>query len=216
MFVVAVANAKGGCGKTTVSTQIAAHFARQGYVCGLADLDRQESAKAWLSRRPDDAATIRYADLSDDPEAELTKSVDRLVIDSVAAMKTKLVEKIVKRADLIVIPTTPSAYDEDGMRLFLSQLEHLKPIRKNKRAVAVTANRVKLRSRAAQRQAAFLAEIDFPRIAAIRDSQIYADLAADGLALADIDSARSRNFAADWAPLLDFVERCAQNRNIRV
>jgi len=29
------------------------------------------------------------------------------------------------------------------------------------------------------------------------------------------DDARARNFAADWAPLLDFVERCAQNPHAR-
>lgn len=215
MFVVAVANAKGGCGKTTVATQLAAHFARQGYASALADLDRQESAKAWLARRPGDAPRIQYADLSDDPDAELTKPVDRLVIDSVAAMKDKLVEKVVKRADLIVIPTNASAYDEDGVRLFIRQIEQLKPIRKNKRAVAFVANRVRPRTKAAARLDAFLAEIDFPRIAAIRDSQIYVDLAAAGLAVSDLTSARARNFAADWAPLLDFAERCAHNPNMR-
>lgn len=216
MFVVAVANAKGGCGKTTLSTHLAAHFARQGYRTALADLDRQESAATWLARRPAEAATIAKADLGEDMDADLGKKTDRLVIDSVAAMKTKLVEKVVKRADLIVIPTAASAFDEDGVRLFVRQIEDLKPIAKNKRAVAFVANRVRPRARATARLKAFLAEIDFPQIAALRDSQIYVDLAADGLTLMDARTARARNFATDWAPLLDFVERCAHNRNVRV
>lgn len=216
MFVVAVANAKGGCGKTTIATHLAAHFANQGYRAALADLDKQESAKAWLARRPATAPKIAYADLSDDIDAQLGKKTDRLVIDSVAAMKTKLVEKVVKRADLIVIPTAPSAFDEDGVRLFVRQIEDIKQIRKNKRAVAFVANRVRPRARAAIRLTEFLKEIDFPQIAAIRDSQYYVDLAAEGLSLMDVTGARARNFAADWSPLLDFVERCAHNPNIRV
>lgn len=216
MFVVAVANAKGGCGKTTVATHLAAHFARQGYRAALADLDRQESARAWLARRPSGAKAIGYADLSDDIDASVGKNVDRLVIDSVAAMKTKWVEKVVKRADLIVIPTAASAFDQDGARLFLRQIEDLKPIRDNRRAVAFVANRLRPRARANQALAAFMAEIDFPQIAAIRDSQYYVDLAMDGLSLMDVTGARARNFAADWGPLLDFVERCAHNPGVRV
>lgn len=216
MFVVAVANAKGGCGKTTIATHLAAHFARQGYRTALADLDRQESAKAWLARRPEQAARIAAADPGEDLDADLGRKTDRLVIDSVAAMAAKRVEKVVKRADLIVIPTAASAFDEDGVRLFVRQIEDLKPIRKNRRAVAFVANRVRPRARATTRLAAFLEEIDFPQIAALRESQIYVDLAADGLTLMDVNSARARNFAGDWGRLLDFVERCAHNPNMRI
>ena len=50
--VVLVANLKGGTGKTTVSTHLAARLANEGHVTALLDLDPQHSALRWLARVP--------------------------------------------------------------------------------------------------------------------------------------------------------------------
>lgn len=44
MKTIAVLNAKGGCGKTTLSTHLAVALSRSGVATTLADLDRQKSA----------------------------------------------------------------------------------------------------------------------------------------------------------------------------
>jgi len=49
MISVLVANAKGGCGKTTVSTNLATAFANAGLHTALADNDRQRSCLTWLN-----------------------------------------------------------------------------------------------------------------------------------------------------------------------
>jgi chromosome partitioning protein len=49
--VIAVINRKGGSGKSTVATHIAAHLARGGQPVMLGDVDRQQSSRAWLRRR---------------------------------------------------------------------------------------------------------------------------------------------------------------------
>ena len=64
MISVLVANAKGGCGKTTVSTNLATAFANAGLRTALADNDRQRSCLTWLKRRPKDAAPIEGLDWS--------------------------------------------------------------------------------------------------------------------------------------------------------
>ena len=56
MIAVLVANTKGGCGKTTISTHIAAAFANSGRRTALADADRQHSSFQWARLRPGTAA----------------------------------------------------------------------------------------------------------------------------------------------------------------
>ena len=60
MPVIAIANPKGGVGKSTLATNLAGAFARQGHAVMLGDLDRQQSARQWLKLRPDAAARITH------------------------------------------------------------------------------------------------------------------------------------------------------------
>src|SRR5262249_61686185 len=55
---ILVTNAKGGCGKSTIATSLAAYFASEGYATALADYDPQASALSWLEQRPADYAPI--------------------------------------------------------------------------------------------------------------------------------------------------------------
>ena len=56
---IMVMNAKGGCGKSTLATNLASYYADAGYGVALADYDPQRSSLDWLERRPDDRAEIR-------------------------------------------------------------------------------------------------------------------------------------------------------------
>ena len=47
-----VANPKGGAGKSTLATNLAGWLARKGHRVMLGDIDRQQSARAWLKLRP--------------------------------------------------------------------------------------------------------------------------------------------------------------------
>ena len=52
MSSIMVINAKGGSGKTTISTNLSSYFAINGYKVTLVDLDPQGSSTKWLSSRP--------------------------------------------------------------------------------------------------------------------------------------------------------------------
>ena len=89
MIIVLVANTKGGCGKTTVSTHLAAAFAGAGQRTALADADRQRSSLEWTRLRPGTAPPIAGLDWSKDL-ARLPKGFDRLVIDGAASGSTSV------------------------------------------------------------------------------------------------------------------------------
>ena len=59
-----VVNAKGGCGKSTLATNIAAYFASQWENADvtLADFDPQQSSMDWLAVRPEDRPPIAGID----------------------------------------------------------------------------------------------------------------------------------------------------------
>lgn len=205
MLIVAVMNTKGGSGKTTVATHLAAHFAHKGLKTGLADLDRQQSSQGWLDRRSYSLPAIAAIDLEN---GKLPEGIDRLVVDAPAALRRSAVDDVVAQADVVVIPVLPSAFDEDGTLRFLKHLEKLKPIRKGKRDVCFVANRVRLRTKAAERLDAFLAGLPFPVMARLRDTQAYANAAADGTSLFDAGGARAEEYRREWQPLLDYLENC--------
>lgn len=206
VFVVAVANTKGGVGKSTVATHLAAHYSLRGAITAIADFDRQKSSLAWLKRRPDTRPPIlgikaRHGKL------EIPQAATHLIVDTSAALSSKAVQDVVKHADLIVIPTLPSVFDEDGILRFLKHLSKLKPIKKNKRPVTFVINRNRYRAKAVDHMARFLADHDFPVSARLRDTQMYVGAAAQGLSLFDMNTARSRSYAEEWAPLLDFLDQ---------
>ncbi len=207
MLTVLVANTKGGCGKTTTATQLAAAFARAGLATALADADRQRSSLGWLARRPSTAAPIRGLDwvkgTTKPPE------VDRLVVDAPAALRFGAMEELAGAADAVLVPLLPSTFDEASTAKLVAKLAALKPVRKGKKPVALVANRLKPKSRAAGRLERFCAELDQPVAGRIADRTAYADLALDGLGVFDVEGARAKPWRADWLPVVAFCEACA-------
>lgn len=206
MFTLAVVNTKGGSGKTTIATSLAAQFAQSGYRTGLADLDKQSSSLSWLERRGNHTQLkpIKGYDLTDD-DAKEPKGLERLVVDGVAAMKRKLVESLILSADLVVVPVLPSAFDEDGTNRFLELLEKSKSSRKYADNLVFVGNRIKARTQTAERLEKFFLQIGHQPVARLRDSQIYANAAAEGLSLFDLPKAKAKAHLEDWQPLLNII-----------
>jgi chromosome partitioning protein len=208
---ILVANAKGGCGKTTVATQLAAALAVSGGGAVLADADRQRSSLGWLARRSANAAPIVGLDWSRDL-GKPDKRMRRLVIDAAPALRRKRIAELVGLADLVVVPVLPSAFDEDGAQRFLGRLGALRAVAKGRKPVAVIGNRVRSGTRAADRLEKFFGGLGYPLVAQLRDSRLYADTAAKGSSLFDAAGKRELALQADWQPLLEFIANVAEDR----
>ena len=83
MTSIMVINAKGGSGKTTISTNLASYYANSGFKVTLVDLDPQGSSSKWLSSRPITKAKIRG--VTSLPPQKVSKKEDEIIIFDVPA-----------------------------------------------------------------------------------------------------------------------------------
>ena len=205
VFSILVTNTKGGSGKTTVATNLAAAFAAAGERCWLADADRQHSSLSWLSRRPKSAPGIKGLDWAKD----LGKPPDKqgmLVIDAPAAIKSKKTEELVARADVVVVPVMPSSFDQETTTAFLKRLNELKPIRKRKKEIAVLRNRIRRHSRAAARLDVFMIGTGEQDLGGLPERALYPELASQGLGIFDLRTKLGATLQQDWRALLHFID----------
>lgn len=205
---VLVTNTKGGCGKSTLSTNIATAFAAGGLNTVLADVDRQQSSRRWLKLRPTDAAKITGLDWRKDV-GKLPPKTDRLVIDVPAGLRMRHVDQLVDEADVVVVPVLPSVFDEHSTLRFLDKLGKIKPLRKGRKSVLVVANRMRARTKAGARLLEVLDEHGHTPIATIHDRAIFGECANAGLGVFDQAGPRTRTARQDLMPLLNALENAA-------
>lgn len=202
---VLVANAKGGCGKTTIATNLASAFANAGLRTALAEGDRQRSARSWLERRPASAAPIAALDWRA-AAAPPPDGLDRLVIDAGPGLDSRRVRELLAQADLLAMPVLPSFFDEAATRRFLKRVERLKPVRRGRKPVAVVANRVQAGTRAAAELASFLAGLGHEVAARLAGRALYQEVARRGLGIFDLPPGRRAGAVEDWLPLIRLIE----------
>lgn len=197
---ILVANAKGGCGKTTLATNLAGYLANAQRQVTLADLDRQQSATQWLLRRPETLPTIHATPVKN------KVTLDWMITDSPAGLRDNKLEEAIKAADCIIVPIQPSAFDIGAAQDFLNVLLEEKAIRKNKTFVALVGSRVNSRTHSAVALAEFMEQTGFPVLAYLRNSQVYVTAAEQGLSIFDMRPTLVSQDIEQWAALLDWLE----------
>lgn len=205
MISVLVVNAKGGCGKTTVATNLATGFANAGLRTGLAECDRQGSSLKWLKSRPATAAPIEALDWRKG-RGDVPKKMERLVIDAGAGVNSERVRELLKEADMIVMPVLPSVFDEAATRRFLKRVDELKPVQKGRKPVMVIGNRVRPNTRAAKELDTFLASVGHDVVTRLSDRALYQDVARLGLGIFDLPPSRRASVIEDWLPMIRRIE----------
>lgn len=200
-----VANPKGGSGKTTLATNLAGYFARNGHRVMLGDTDRQLSARTWLQLRPSELPPIRTWTMEKDAPAKPPRGTSHAVLDSQAGLHGKALERILKVVSHVIVPVQPSFFDIAATRQFLDLLLSVKAIRKERIHVAIIGMRVNTRTRSAAELERFLSSYDLPVLAYLRDTQLYVQVAANGMTLFDLPASRVEKDMEQWRPIIDWV-----------
>lgn len=209
MKTILVAGSKGGVGKTTIATHLAAHSALQGGRTVLADADPQGSATRWAQRRSVLDSAVLPVDASGRRawHSRLPPDTDQVVIDAPAGAVAADLGSFLERADAVVVPLQPSALDIEATVGFLNTLAKVRRVHGRQLPVGLVLNRSKPWTHTSQQAMQMLAQWPYPVVAQLRDTQAYVVLVGLGRSLFDYQSAQVREHQADWEPLLRWLEQ---------
>jgi chromosome partitioning protein len=210
MRTVLVASSKGGAGKTTIATNLAANAALDGKRTALLDADRQQSSFHWAAKRAGLPSAVLPIDATRRGwEKHLPADTQRLVIDAPAGAWGEELAPYLERADAVIVPVLPSTIDLEASVPFLNSLAVHPRVKKGKLPVALVANRLKPWTGASQQAVAQLKGWPYPVVGELRDSQAYVLMAALGKSVFDYHSEQIRGHQDDWAPVLKWLRKIA-------
>lgn len=212
---ILVINGKGGCGKTTIATNLAVAFASAGHVVALMDNDPQASSSYWAEQR--DSAlppvhlvpTHRRASMYQTRSFQnrLPSDVDRVIVDGHSNARDRDLELLLKQTDVVLVPLQPSSIDIQAGSRFITELVTHRVFRSAPRALGVIANRVQPNTETHAKLQHFLACLDVPTVATFRDSPVYMDAAEHGMGIVDmVDSRAARKETPAWWELMRWID----------
>ena len=208
MKTVLVASSKGGVGKTTVVTHLAAHAALAGRRTVLVDADPQGSSTRWCERR----ASLDSAVLPIDGtgrkawDRQVPDGTQQAFIDGAAGAMAADLDSFLAAADAVVVPVLPSTLDVEATVGFLDSLGKHPRVKRGKLPIGLVVNKFRPWTNASRNALDVLQGWPVPVVAQLRDSQAYSVLVGLGKSLFDYHSAQVRDHQADWQPLLRWLK----------
>ena len=208
MLKVLVASSKGGAGKTTIATNLAAHYAVDGKNTVLVDADRQGSSQRWAEKRAGMTnPVLGLSGLRRDWARHVPEDAERVVVDSPAGIRSAEVGEFLDSVDAVIVPILPSAIDLEAAEPFLAELANLPRIKRGKVPVALVANRLKPWTNASQQAIDAIKRFPFPIVAELRDTQGYVLASELGKSIFDYNSEVVRSHQDDWGKLLRWLKK---------
>lgn len=210
MRSILVLNAKGGCGKTTIATNLAGYLANRGRRVALADFDPQGSSTDWLAARAADRPPIHGIRAWEDhvrppPQTEI------LVMDAPSRSHDDLLADLLRRAQTVIMPVLPSPLDVRAAERFLGELFDRRRVIDARVKLAVIANRVRDHTRAAEALGEYLDSLRLPTgrklpfLTVLRSSVNYLRAAERGLSIFEFAPFATLQDREEWQPLVRWL-----------
>lgn len=212
MQKIIVLNTKGGCGKTTIATSLAAHYAGQGFKTSLMDYDPQGSSMRWLSRRDEMlpkingiAAFERSTRVTRSWQLRVPTETERMIVDTPAGLDPQRLTEITRQAHAVIVPVLPSDIDIHAASRCIADLLLVAKLDRRAERLCVIANRAKTRTRVFTTLTRFLDSLAIPFVTTLRDTQNYIACATDGIGIHELHHPRADQDRQDWQPLLEWL-----------
>ena len=222
---IVVLNPKGGCGKSTLATNLAACYAKRGLSTAIMDCDPQGSSMAWLERRSQDMPTIngiaafkKSMQATRSWQLRIPEGTDNLIVDSPASISHDDLRELSSDATSIIVPVLPSPMDIHAASRCIADLLLVAKVDRRDRKLAVVANRTRKNTKSFKRLMRFLDSLGIPIIAVLRDTQNFVHSAENGIGVHEMPRSRTRpdieqlNRIAQW--LDDWPARRREHTNV--
>lgn len=205
MRKIMILNAKGGCGKSTITTNLASYYAcEEDARVVIADFDPQGSSLDWLKVRPEEVAQIQGINGCKDP-LKVSRNTDYLILDVPAGVTGKELTALVRKVETIIIPVLPSPIDMRACTRFIHELLLVHKVSRKQVKLAVVANRVKENSHIYHDLESFLKALKIPFITHFRESINYLHSAEFGIGIHELNAAGVEKDIEQWQPLVKWL-----------
>jgi chromosome partitioning protein len=166
----------------------------------------------WLRKRPDEAAPI-HGIAAFEKSTSVTRSWQTripadcriVVIDTPAAIDPLALPDLTRGADAVLVPVMPSEIDIHATAKCIADLLLVAKIRRAQKRIGIIANRVRSNTRVSQSLTRFLASLDIPLIATLRDTQSYVRSAETGLGVCEMPRWQVQQDLPHWREMLSWL-----------
>ena len=193
---IVVLNPKGGCGKTTLATNLASYYALHGPPPTLIDCDPQGFSLGWLDKRSKERPPIfglrgyrEQFDATDVLRLEVDPQSSIAIVDLPAAIPHERLHAFTHLADSLLLPIQPSDVDVYSATRFIAALLLDVQLDRSEGRLGIVANRVRSATKSYQMLLRFFASLKIPLIATLKDSQSYVQAAAQGMSAQTVHGA---------------------------
>jgi len=215
---IVIINPKGGCGKTTLSTNLAAYFAGRGPIPAVMDCDPQGSSMTWLERRPDSrppihgiAAFKRTMQATRSWQLRVPQETTNLIVDSPASLAHEDLREVTRDATSILVPVMPSSIDIHAASRCIADLLLVAKVDRRDRKLAVVANRTRQNTKSFQKLMRFLDSLGIPIIAVMRDSQNFVHAVEEGLGICEMTPYKVKKDMEQLEKIIEWLD-CWRDR----
>jgi chromosome partitioning protein len=186
-MIVAVANSKGGVGKSTISVHLAAWLAKGRRKVCLVDADGQASSSVWLHAARPEIPLLRLQTPDDILEQLpiLRGQVDDVVVDGPAGL-SDVTRSILFVADRTLLPCGPSFLDLHAGNGAIRVVRQVQSIRNGPPHAVLIPNKIQTRYRLSQDLLTTAKSLEIPASSGLRLLQAYADAAGQGKVVWDM------------------------------
>jgi cellulose biosynthesis protein BcsQ len=210
MPVIAVINRKGGSGKSTMATHLAAWLARHGAAVMLGDVDRQQSTRTWLKRRSPELPGIAPWTIDQKNVLKVPVGVTHVVLDTPGGLHGFELAKVVMAAHAILIPVCNSVFDRESAAACIAELMALPRLASGRCQIGVVGMRIDARTRAADTLREWAEGLNLPFLGVLRETQIYVRSLDSGQTIFDMRSTNVQSDLDQWEPILQWLQPVTQ------